>query len=123
MDKKPLFYKSLGYSLKGMQWMLKNERNFRIELLALALNIFLCSVFSVSVMEMMIILLCCFLVLSAEIFNTAIEKLCNFVHPNFHVEIGVIKDLAAAAVVVLAILSVVVGVIIYWPYVRIWILY
>ena len=122
MDKKPLFYKSLGYSLKGMLWMLKNERNFQIELLALVLNIFLLSVFPVSVMEMMIILLCCFLVLSAEIINTAIEKLCNFVHPNFHVEIGVIKDLAAAAVVVLAILSVVVGVIIYWPYLRVWIL-
>lgn len=122
MDKKPFFYKSLGYSLKGMLWMLKNERNFQIELLALALNIFLCFVFSVSVMEMMIILLCCFLVLSAEIINTAIEKLCNFVHPNYHVEIGVIKDLAAAAVVVLAILSLVVGVIIYWPYVRVWIL-
>jgi diacylglycerol kinase (ATP) len=56
-------------------------------------------------------------VLAAEILNTAIEKICDFIHPDFDKRIGFIKDISAGAVVLMAILSVIVGVMVYWKYV------
>ncbi len=56
-------------------------------------------------------------VLSAEIFNTAIEKMCDIIQPDFDERIGFIKDIAAGAVVLIAIASAVIGVLVYWKYV------
>jgi diacylglycerol kinase (ATP) len=55
-------------------------------------------------------------VLSAEIFNTAIEKICDIIQPDFDERIGFIKDIAAGAVVLIAIASAVIGVLVYWKY-------
>ena len=49
------------------------------------------------------------LVFAAELFNTAIEKLCDVVHPDYSEKIKVIKDLAAGAVLVCAVGAVVIG--------------
>jgi diacylglycerol kinase (ATP) len=97
--------------------ILGNERNFQIEFCALLINIFLIFIFQLSNIETAIILLTCFSVLALEIVNTAIEKVCDFIHPEFDKRIGLIKDLAAAAVVLMAIVSVVVGILIYWKYI------
>ena len=66
--------------------------------------------------ELAIILIMIAMVLSAEIFNSAIENLVNFVSPEYHPLAGKIKDLAAGAVLVIAIVSVVVGLLIFIPY-------
>lgn len=55
------------------------------------------------------------LVLVAEGLNTAIEKLCDFVHQEWHTEIGRIKDIAAGAVTIAALVAIIVGLIIYLP--------
>ena len=49
------------------------------------------------------------LVFAAELFNTAIEKLCDVVHPDYSEKIKAIKDLAAGAVLVCAVGAVVIG--------------
>ena len=67
-------------------------------------------------MELAIILIMIAMVLSAEIFNSAIENLVNFVSPEYHPLAGKIKDLAAGAVLVIAMVSVVVGLLIFIPY-------
>ena len=72
---------------------------------------------SLSRSEALIILAVCFSVLVAELFNTSIEKMADFVEPNFNKEIGIIKDIAAGGVLAAAILSLIVGVIIYLPYI------
>ncbi|MBS1572036.1 MAG: diacylglycerol kinase family protein [Bacteroidetes bacterium] len=110
------FSKSLQCACKGFLGVLKNERNFQIEIVALLVNVFLIVFWKVSAIESIIILLICFLVLSAELFNSAIEKFCDFVHPNHHQVIGYVKDVAAAAVLILAFSSLVIGLIIYLPY-------
>lgn len=56
-------------------------------------------------------------VLSAEIFNTAIEKICDIIQPEFDKRIGFIKDISAAAVILMAVLSVIVGIMVYWKYI------
>ena len=55
------------------------------------------------------------LILVAESLNTAIEKLCDFVHPEHHIKIGKIKDISAGASFFAAIIAVIIGLIIYFP--------
>ena len=114
--RKPAFHKSVLNSVNGIIRMLRSERNFQLEILALLINIFLIVYLKLSPEHAAIIFLVCFAVLSAEMLNTAIEKICDFVHPDFSERIGLIKDISAAAVVLMALASVVVGVLVYWKY-------
>src|SRR5690606_18638679 len=56
------------------------------------------------------------LLLSVEGLNTAVEKLCDFIHPNHHNKIGFIKDIAAGAVTFAALSTFTIVVLIYFPY-------
>lgn len=97
--------------------MLKSERNFQLEVLAFFINLFLIFYLHLSGFDAILILIVSFGVLSAEIFNTAIEKICDFIQPEYDKRIGFIKDISAGAVILMAILSVVVGVLVYWKYI------
>ena len=55
------------------------------------------------------------LVLAIEGANTAVEKICDFIHPDFHAKIGFIKDIASGAVFFAALAAIAVGTIIYYP--------
>lgn len=114
---KPPLHKSFLNAFRGVAAMIKTERNFRIELLAFFINLFLIFYLQLSSMDAAIILLVSFAVLSAEIFNTAIEKICDIIQPDFDKRIGFIKDIAAGAVILMAIASVIIGVIIYSGYI------
>jgi diacylglycerol kinase (ATP) len=57
------------------------------------------------------------LVLSVEGMNTAIEKIADFIHPDYHQKIGFIKDIAAGAVFFAAVIAIIIGLLIYYPYV------
>jgi Diacylglycerol kinase len=96
--------------------MLKSERNFQIEVFALLINLFLIVFLKLNTVDAAIILIVSFAVLSLEILNTAIEKVCDIIQPEFDLRIKVIKDISAAAVVLMALASVVVGVLVYWKY-------
>ena len=96
--------------------MLKSERNFQLEVFALIINLFLIVYFKLNSTDVALILLVCFLVLIAETINTAIEKICDFVEPNFNKKIGIIKDIAAGAVILATLLSIIVGVLVYSKY-------
>lgn len=96
--------------------MLKSERNFQLEVFALIINLFLIVYFKLNSTDVALILLVCFLVLIAETINTAIEKICDFVEPNFNKKIGLIKDIAAGAVILATFLSIIVGILVYSNY-------
>lgn len=96
--------------------MLKSERNFQLEVFALIINLFLIVYFKLNSTDVALILVVCFLVLIAETINTAIEKICDFVEPNFNKKIGLIKDIAAGAVILASLLSIIVGVLVYSKY-------
>ena len=55
------------------------------------------------------------LIIALEGVNTTIEEIADFIHPEFHPKIGLIKDLAAGAVFIFAIIAIIVGCIIYFP--------
>ncbi|MFN3939057.1 MAG: diacylglycerol kinase family protein [Chitinophagales bacterium] len=71
--------------------------------------------FCIAAIEWIAILLCIGFVLTAEAINESIERTCDFIHSDYHAEIGKIKDIAAGAVLIAAIISVVIGAIIFLP--------
>lgn len=110
------FYKSLSFAFKGLFWMLKNERNFQLEIIGFLINIILILYLKLNSLDSIIILLICGFVLVAEIINTGIEKLCDFVEPNFNKKIEIIKDISASGVLLSVIFAIVIGAVIYCPY-------
>ncbi|WP_144282939.1 diacylglycerol kinase family protein [Chryseobacterium echinoideorum] len=115
--RKPPIHKSFLNAFRGVFFMIRSERNFQLELLALFINLFLIFYLKLSSLDAILILMVSFGVLSAEIFNTAIEKICDIIQPEFDKRIGFIKDIAAGAVILTAILSVIVGILVYWKYI------
>ncbi|MBM7420773.1 MULTISPECIES: diacylglycerol kinase family protein [Chryseobacterium] len=116
MRKTPI-HKSFLNAFRGIFFMLRSERNFQLEVLALLINIFLIFYLKLAIFDTILILFVCFGVLAAEIFNTAIEKICDIIQPEFDKRIGFIKDVSAGAVTLMAILSMIVGISVYWKYI------
>ncbi|WP_313027796.1 diacylglycerol kinase family protein [Soonwooa sp.] len=114
--KKPPLHKSFCYTFKGLFWLLKNERNFQIHCLGLLVNLILIFYFKLQTWEIIAVLSVTFGVMIAEALNTCIEQICDFIEPNFDKRIGVIKDIAGAAVLIASILAVVVGILVYGKY-------
>lgn len=115
--RKPPFHKSVWNSFQGVFWMLKSERNFQLEFLAFLMNVVLIIILKVDRIEAAVIFTVCFAVLSLEILNTAIEKICDIIQPEYDERIKIIKDISAGAVVLAAIGSVVVGLLVYPKYI------
>ncbi len=107
--------KSFVYAFAGLRWFFKHEHNARIHGVAAILVIIISFVLKISRLEFMAVLLAIALVLVAEMINSAIEKMLDHLSPVIHPAVKIIKDLAAAAVLVAAIVAVVIGLIIFIP--------
>ncbi len=110
------FLKSFSHALNGLQHALVQEQNFRIEIFCAFLTIGFAFVFNINKIEWFIVIINIAAVLAAELFNTAIENLCNMVHKTTHPIIKVVKDVSAAAVVITALCAFICGCIIFIPY-------
>lgn len=103
------------YAFQGLAVLIKTERNFKFHLFAF-LGISIASFsFQIEKTEWLSILVISAIVLSAEALNSAIEKLCNHLHPEIHPSIKSVKDIAAAAVLISSIIAIVIGGIIFFP--------
>ncbi len=107
--------KSFACAFDGLKDCILHEKNFRIQYIIAILIVIAGIFFSISVSEWMIILLCFAVVLSFEIINSAIEKLCDLVCPDFNLTIKKVKDMSASAVLLSAIIAFVIGCIIFLP--------
>jgi len=107
---------SFKYALNGIHLMFKSGPNFIIQLIIAFTTISVGLYFQIRSNEWAIILICIAGVLSAEIFNTALEKMVDHLSPEQNKYAGEIKDLAAGAVLLLAIISLIIGIIIFYPY-------
>lgn len=108
--------KSFVYAFQGIGSFLKKEHNAWIHCIAIVLVTVAGFHFQITRMEWCVVLLCFGLVLAAEAFNTAIERLVNLVSPDFHPIAGDVKDVAAGAVLICAIVAAIIGCIIFLPY-------
>ena len=105
--------RSFGFAGQGIVDLFRYENNAKVHLLLATLVILAGFCLGINQTEWAIILTQIGLVWAAEAFNTAIEKLCDFVSPGLHPQIKAIKDLSSGAVLILAITAVVVGVVIF----------
>lgn len=116
MQKLP-FHKSVFNALSGIIWILRNERNFQIEVFALLINLFLIVFLKLSLSDAALIFIVCFGVLILEIINTAIEKICDIIQPEFDKRIKIIKDISAGAVLLSVVCGIIIGIVIYPKYI------
>ena len=107
--------KSFACAFEGLKDCLLHEKNFRIQYVVALLIIIAGLSFSISKMEWLVILLSFAVVLCFEIINSAIEKLCDLVCPQFNLTIKKVKDMSASAVLLAAIISFIVGCVIFLP--------
>jgi len=107
--------KSFSYAFRGILNLIKGEHNARIHLMALLFVIVLGIALKIDVEEWISIVIVIGLVFISELFNTAIEKLSDIVNPEWNEKIGRIKDYAAGAVLISAIISLIVGGLIFIP--------
>ena len=107
--------KSFRYAFEGLISFFAAEHNAIIHLLITISAVAAAAFFGVSKLEWIAITLVTGLVWVTEVFNTAIEKLCDFVSHDFHPGIKFIKDLSAAAVLVAAAVALLTGAIIFLP--------
>lgn len=107
--------KSVKYALRGMFLLIKTEHSIMVQFFIAIIMTVLGFIFDISATEWMFQFLAIGLVLVAESVNTAIEKLSDFVHSEYHKEIGFIKDIAAGAPAFAAIIAMIIGCLIYLP--------
>ena len=110
------FIKSFVFAANGFRHTILKEQNFLIEIIAALVVIIFSFYFKISTLEWFVVLLNIGIVLMAELFNTAIENLCNLVHPEYHPIIKIVKDTSAAAVIVVAVMASICGCIIFVPH-------
>ena len=107
--------KSVGFAFKGAYLLITTEASLKIQLTIGVLMTLLGFYVGLSATEWCIQILVIALIMAIEGVNTAIEEIADFIHPEHHPKIGLIKDLAAGAVLIVAIAAVIIGCIIYIP--------
>jgi diacylglycerol kinase len=106
---------SFGYASRGIRAVFGTEINMKIHLVVALLVVIFGFVFQISLTEWMLCLLCFGLVVGAEMMNTAIENVVDLVTSNQHPLAGKAKDIAAGSVLISAIISAIIGLLIFVP--------
>lgn len=109
---------SFDYACNGIKAVIKSEKNMQIHITVALFVIVMGFLLDISTSEWVACIICIGLVFSAETLNTAIESLVDMVSPERQPAAGKIKDIAAGGVFLAAIISVIVGIIIFLP--KIW---
>ena len=107
--------RSLKFALKGMWILITTEDSIKAQLFIALIATILGFYFDISNTEWMIQFLAIGLVLVAESLNTAVEEVADFIHPDYHKKIGLIKDIAAGAPSFAAFISLIISGFIYIP--------
>ena len=109
----PGFRKSFLFAIQGFRTAVATERNIKVMLAAGVCAVVSGLALRIDLLSWAIILLCCGVVIMAELLNTAVETVVDLVSPEFHPLAGRAKDIAAAAVWVLSCIVAVVGVLVF----------
>jgi diacylglycerol kinase len=114
--KRAAFLQSFVYAFAGVRYVVGTQRNMRVHLaiavLALAAGVWL----HISPIEFALIFMAIVSVIVSEMFNTVVEACVDLAVQRYHPLAKVAKDVAAGAVLVNAILSVIVGLLVFGPH-------
>jgi undecaprenol kinase/diacylglycerol kinase (ATP) len=101
------------YAFAGIGYTIRSQRNMKVHLAIAALALFASAFLQLTVFEWAVIIILIGLVFTGEMLNTAIEAIVDLLSPEFHPLAKVAKDVGAGMVLILAIVSVISGVLIY----------
>lgn len=111
------FRQSSRHAIHGLAHAFTAENNFRIHTVVGIVVLILLYLLRVPRRESALIVLVVASVLILELVNTIVERFADMLEPRIHPYVHIIKDMMAAVVVIAAIAAVIVGLLIFWPYV------
>ncbi|MFT7380649.1 MAG: diacylglycerol kinase [Roseivirga sp.] len=107
--------KSFRFAIDGLKHVIHNEHNFRIHLFAALVVIALGFYLQITTTDWLWLIAAIGFVMVTEILNSAIENLVDLISPQKQKKAGLIKDMAAAAVLIASITAAIIGVLIFYP--------
>jgi len=110
-------FKAFVFAFSGLRLAFKSEINLQLQLIIAAFVITAGIYLSITKNEWFAILLCITLVISLEMFNSAIEKLCDLYTKEHNPKIKYIKDVCAGAVFIASVFAAIIGAMVFWPYI------
>jgi undecaprenol kinase len=118
MDNLKKFFRSFHYAFRGLKYMLKNEQNFQIEVLVGIFIVILMFLFPTRALEKIALFIVIFATLAIELVNSMFERVVDILKPRVHPYAQLVKDITAAAVLLSCVGAIIVGVIIFYPYIK-----
>ena len=110
------FSNSVSCAYRGIKDMFVQEPSFCVQIIIGVIVIALAFYLGITGFEWLLLLVVIGMVIAFEIFNTSIERILNYIHPDYDPKIKIIKDIAAASVLVTTLIAIVIGLIIFIPY-------
>ena len=110
---------SFSFACEGVVEFVKTEFNGWVHVFFTVAVIIAGFCYQIEAKEWAILFVCMGTVISVEMLNTAIERLCDHVTPEIHPQIKIVKDMASAAVLIMALFASVTGLIVFWPYITV----
>lgn len=110
------FIRSFHFAFSGLWYSIRTQRNMRVHLLITLLAIIAGILLHISAVEFALIFVAILIVFTAEMFNTVFELCVDLASPEYHPLAKIAKDVAAGAVLLSAMLSVVIGLFIFVPH-------
>lgn len=107
--------KSVGFALRGALLLIRTEASIKVQVFIAIVMTAAGFYFEISKTEWMLQIITIAVIMGTEGLNTAIEKISDFVQPEFDKKIGFIKDVSAGAVMIVSLAATIIGCIIYLP--------
>ncbi len=108
---------SFNYAFRGLRKTFKEEQNIRLQSIVGFCVLIFAIFLGVNRVELSLIIFLVVLVLLMELANSAVERIADVLKPRINSYIKEIKDIMAAAVLLASIMSVVIGILIFWPHI------
>lgn len=105
----------MGFAVRGALLLIRTEPSIKVQVIIAIVVTIAGFYFEISTTEWLFQIFAIAMVMGIEGLNTAVEKISDYVQPEFDTKIGFIKDISAGAVMLVAIAASIVGVIIYFP--------
>lgn len=107
--------RSFGFAFEGILFFFRTQHNAVVHACATIVVLALAVFYEINLLQWIALSIAIALVWIAELFNTAIEKICDLVSPQRNAQVKFIKDVSAAAVLIAALLACIIGLIIFIP--------
>lgn len=107
---------SIGHAFRGLGFMLRSQHNAWLHAVATVIVVVAGFAFGLSSADWKWLVATIAMVWVVETLNTAVEHVCDVVSPDYHDSVKVAKDVAAGAVLISAIGAVIMGLLIFTPY-------